>query len=260
LSGAKLTQCRLAAVGSVTQCFSQRGVNTEPGQKVGVENPIFNVRFDMYQAGMKSRKTDPDYPAAANVIKGIVPKGGSSCIGNSSNPSTDTVGLPRDDCFASGTCPQTRFGDGNWSAGRTNYWKTNYGGTTDPFPAATTRYEYYLAEIAASGGGASSTPILTGRDETGRPHCSPNQTPDPGRRILIAAGIDCAANPINGRTDGVPVKEFVKLFLTEPVGDDPGAPSTIEIWAEIAGSAQAGGAGANGPAGATFHDVVQLYR
>ena len=102
---------------------------------------------------MNGKKNDPDYAPAPNVIKGIVPKGGGSCIGSSEEESSDTVGLPRDDCFETGTC--SRFGDGVWTNGRANYVATNYAGT-DPSldaAAATTRYEYYLAEIAAAGGG-----------------------------------------------------------------------------------------------------------
>ncbi len=261
LSGAQLDACLLGAEGSITQCFSQRGVDIEPGQKVGIRDAIFNVRFDIYKAIMNGKRNDSDYPPAPNVIKGIVPssggkgKGGGSCIGNNEDPSPDTVGLPRDGCFASGGC--TRFGDGNWSAGRTAYVSTNYGGV-DPHPGATTRYEYYLEEIDAAGGPGGTGSILSGLAETGRPVCSPNQSSNPQRRVVIAAGIDCSANPINGATSDVPVQEFVKIFLTEPVGDDGASPPTLDIWGEVVGSA-GGGAGGTGDAG-IFRDVVQLYR
>lgn len=254
LSGAKLDQCRLGAVGNLTQCFSQRGVDTEPGQKVGIENPIFNVRFDIYQSSMSGKKSDANYPPAPNVIKGVVPKGGQSCIGNNPTVSPNTVALPRDTCFGNGSC--SRFGDGNWSTGRANYVAKNYG-TADPHASAATRYQYYLAEIASAGGGGSKTSILTGRAETGRPQCSPNQSPDPDRRIVIAAGIDCGANPIKGSANDVPVAEFFRLFLTEPVGTDPVSPSILNLWVEVEGSAET--TGASNTAG-LFHDVVQLYR
>lgn len=255
LTGVRLDACLIGAEGSITQCFAQRGVDTEPGQKNGIETSIFNVRFDIYRTIMQSQRTDADYAPAPNVIKGIVRRGGggNTCIGQNANASPNSVGLPRDACFGNGSC--TRFGDGNWAAGRATYVSTNYG-AVDPHPAATTRYAYYKAEIAAHGGGGSTSAILTGRAETGRPSCSPNQSSDPDRRVVIAAAIDCTTNVFSGRATGVPVHEFVKLFLTEPVGADPASPSLIDLWVEVVGSAESNGGGTGG----IFHDVVQLYR
>lgn len=260
LTGVRQDACLIGAVGSITQCFPlTNGVDTQPGQRVGIEDAIFNVRFDMYSSIMNGEKNNPIYPPAPNVIKGLVPNGGGSCVRNNPSVSPNSVGLPRDDCFGSATCGGSgRFGTGTWTAGRTNYVNVNYGGV-DPHPAATTRYAYYLAEIAAAGGAASRTAILTGRAETGRPQCSNRQSPDPERRVVIAAGVDCAATPIAGRTTGVPVEEFFRLFLTEPVSNDGGSPSSVEIHAEVIGSAGGGGAGSGGVDG-IFRDVVQLYR
>lgn len=255
LNGVKLDACLLGAEGAITQCFSQRGVDIEPGQKVGIEDAIFNTRFDIYKSIMNQRKNDADYPPAPNVIKGIVPKGGK-CIGQNEEISPDTLALPRDDCFGSGIC--NRFGDGVWTAGRVQYVYTNYGGV-DPHPGATTRYEYYLAEIAAAGGAGSSTDILSGLSESGRPECSNNQSSDPGRRVVIAAGIDCAAYGINGAASNIPVEEFFEIFLTEPVGDDGTSPPRVDIWGEVVGSAGGDGSG-TGATGGIFRDVVQLYR
>ena len=256
LNGGPLDACLMAAIGSITQCYAQRGVDTEPGQRVGISNAVFNVRFDIYRSVMNGRRNNPAYAPAPNVIKGILPNGGGSCIGGSVRVSPNTVGLPRDACLVAGTCG--RVGDGNWTAGRVNYVLRNYGGI-DPHPTATTRYQYYLAEIARAGGAASRTAILTGRAETGRPICSNNQSNDPERRVVIAAGIDCTANPINGRETGVPVEEFFRLFLTEPVGDDGTTPPRVDIWAEVVGSAGGAGSGAATENG-IFRDVVQLYR
>lgn len=255
LTGVKLDACLIGAEGSITQCFSQRGVDIEPGQKVGIENAVFNIRFDMYGGIMNGKKNDPAYAPAPNVVKGIKDKNGKACIQN--DEVANTAALPRDDCFASGNCG--RIGDGTWSAGRTAYVSANYGGT-DPHPQARTRYAYYLAELAAAGGAASTNPILTGAglDETGRPQCSANKSNDPERRTVVAAGIDCTANPINGAATDVPVEEFFRLFLTEPVGSDGASPPTLNLYAEIVGTAEATGNG-SGSSG-LFHDVVQLYR
>ena len=256
LNGAQLTACLIGGTGALTQCFSQRGVNTEPGQKVGLENSAYNVRFDMYGTLMNSKKNNPIFAPAPNVIKGIVPKGnGSSCVANNPQTSPNTVALPRDTCFGTGTCANgNRFGDGNWTTGRTNYVTKNYG-VADPHASATTRYAYYKAEIISAGGGASTTRILpASRAESGRPICSNQQSSDPDRRVVIAAGIDCAANPIRGNTTGIPVNEFVRLFLTEPVGST----TTFDMYGEVVGSAESSGGGSG--AGGIFHDVVQLYR
>ena len=252
LNGATMTRCLIGATGALTQCFSQRGVNTEPGQKVGIENSGYNVRFDIYSGAMSSKDKDPIYAPAPNVIKGQVPKGGKACT---QQVSLDTVALPHDTCFAAGTCANgNRFGDGNWTTGRANYVTKNYG-VADPHASATTRYAYYLAEIASAGGGASKTRILpVGRSESGRPQCSTQQSPDPDRRVVVAAAIDCTANPINGNATGIPVNEFVKLFLTEPVGST----NTFDMYVEVVGSAQSGSGGSG--QGGIFHDVVQLYR
>jgi hypothetical protein len=75
----------------------------------------------------------------------------------------------------------------------------------------------------------------------------------------VAAAIDCNAYPLGGAAEDVPVEEFVKLFLTEPVGDDGLSPPTLDIWAEVIGSAGGDGSG-NGDDGGIFRDVVQLYR
>lgn len=249
-----MLRCVLGAAGSITQCFAQRGVDTEPGQKVGITNDAINTRFDMWSGAMKSEMNNPAYAPAANVIKGVKPKSGNSCNWNNVVATTDTMAIPRDDCFP-GCAP---YGDGNWSAGRAAYVAKNYGGT-DPHPGAQTRYQYYLAEIAAAGGTGSTSRILPpGRSESGRPMCSSNQDPDPERRVIIAAGVDCATNPISGRTTGVPVHQFVKMFLTEPVVDNGGGSSALDIYAEIIGSASGNG-GSGGSAG-VIHDVVQLYR
>lgn len=257
LSGVKLDACLIGAEGSITQCFIQRGVDTEPGQKVGIEDAIFNVRFDIFRSTMSGKKNDPNYPAAPNVIKGIVPNSvGSQCIGGNEQPSPNTVALPRDTCFTNGTC--ARYGDGNWLAGRGNYTTVNYGGP-DPHPGATTRYEYYKAEINAAGGGGSSQSILSGLAETGRAQCSSYQSSDPERRVLIVAAVDCLANPVQGQTNNVPVEEFFRVFLTEPVGKDGATPPNLDLWVEVVGSAGGAGAGTGGTGG-IFHDVVQLYR
>lgn len=259
LSGPQKLKCVFAAEGSVTQCFAQRGVDLEPGQKIGLTNVGYNVRFDWYAGSMKNDKNKAGFAPAPNVIKGIIKGGGggNACINNNTQASPDTVGLPPDDCFPG--CG--RYGDGVWSSGRANYETVNYAGSPPVGTGtATTRYQYYLAEIAAAGGATSTTSILpSGLSETGRPQCSSNQSSNVDRRTFVAAGIDCAANNIQGAATNIPVVEFFRMFMISPSTQSTSSPPSVDIYAEIIGSANSGGGGAGVPAG-VFHDLVQLYR
>ncbi|MDP3647824.1 MAG: pilus assembly protein TadG-related protein [Tabrizicola sp.] len=250
-SGANLLQCLLGAVDNITQCFDQRGVLTDPGQSNGLMNTVFNIRFDIYTGNMRNARSDPNYAPAPNVIKGRAAASGGNGNGgggnsNACNPPTVTTSaaLPRDTVLIND--PTRRFGDGVWS--RTNYVNLNYGGT-DPHPGATTRYRYYLDELARAGTGRI---LAAPRLETGRPSCSTVPPAGPDRRIITVAGIDCSANGFNGRAT-VPVREFFKIFLTEPITEDDA------IYGEIIGSASEAGTGAVGTGG-IVRDVVQLYR
>ena len=273
LSGAQLMICLLGAVQNITKCFNQRGVDTEPGQMVGIEDAVFNIRFDIYKSTLNGKKNNPLYAPAPNVISGLVPSGGGSCIGQNEVASPgptglpQTIGLPRDTCFYSSTCasPTSRFGDGVWDYA--GYIAMNHGGVDGhltsqvvPTQYPGTRYETYLREIAyGDSNSGNNFNILNGMAETGRPSCSSNMSPDPKRRVVIAAGVDCIANPIAGQTNDVQVEEFFELFMTEPVGDDGLSPPTVDFWLEIIGSAGGDGYSAAG-AGGLFRDIVQLYR
>lgn len=257
LSGPQALSCALGAAGSITQCFRQRGVDTEPGQKNGLTNSL-NTRFDMWPGNLKPGTDGVKYAPAPGVTKGLVPNGaGSSCINNNADPSPDTVALPPDDCFPG--CG--RYGDGDWSVGRANYVTMNYGTTANPAPAdphasATTRYDYYLSEL--NGNYSATTPAIfpAGKSETGRPMCGALPYPDPARRELIMAAVDCSqgtvAEALRGSATNIPVKEYVRVFLLQPVGAAP----ELSIYGEVIGSA-----GGNGNAGSgVFHEIVQLYR
>ena len=275
LNGANLIGCLVGAELNVTQCFTQRGVDTEPGQKVGIEDAVFNVRFDIYKSTMNGEKNDPAYPPAPNVLSGLVPKGGGSCIGANEEVSLDTKPLPRDNCFYSAGGCTNRVGDGDWDGTRLeeymawnhdmtgissrstlqSNWSMHY--SSVPTEYHNTRYGLYLAELARAGSNNITAP---GRSESGLPQCNTNPAKTGARRrVVIAAGIDCDANPINGAEVGVPVAEFFEVFLTEPVGDDGASPPTLDLWVEVIGSAGGNGYGAAGTGG-IFRDVVQLYR
>lgn len=251
LTGINITQCLLGARGSLVSCTPMDGVHSKPGQHVGSYDGIINMRFDIYTASFTSNKNSVAYAPAPNVIKGIVPSTGGQCIGNNASPSPNTVALPRDACIISGACG--RFGDGVWD--RAGYVAANHGGI---YPAGTsttsTRHEMYLAEIANP---ATATRLLqSGKAESGRPSCSSHVDPNPDRRVIIAAGVDCSTYQIQGSAEDVPVTEYFKIFLTEPTSYD--AASNFTVYGEIIGSA--GGAGAGNLADGIVREVVQLYR
>jgi hypothetical protein len=258
LNGANLYRCLVAAEGPITQCYSLRGVDLEPGQRIGLADAAYNTKFDIFRASMNGARNDPLYPPAPNTISGVG-RNGAGCVAGSTTPTTSKE-VPPDDCFASGTCSgNNRFGDGDWSTGRADYVAANYGGT-DPHPGAATRWEYYQAEIAAAGGASSTTPILDQTayptiTERGRPQCSPHQSDDIYRRTFVTAGVDCTANTVRGSERNVPVLEFFELFMLSPARTNGASPPSVDIYAEIIGSASTG-AGTDG----LFHDFVQLYR
>lgn len=270
-TGNELWQCLIGAAGPLVQCYAMTGVNTEPGQRVGLAE-AFNARFDLYESTMSKETDNPAYAPAPNVVQGgaNIRKGGN-CTYTDARPTASkplpaeqqSLGLPRDDCMKTGsTCPSgsNRIGDGNWTEGRREYMEWNYGDRNlatvepDPFPTAVTRYQVYLAEIARAGTGRI---LASPRLETGRAQCHATPSPDSSRRVLIAAGIDCTANLFTGRGTNIPVTEFFRLFVTEPAAKvDSEAPPNIDIVAEVVGSAGGAGSTAEG----VFRDVVQLYR
>ncbi|WP_170421754.1 pilus assembly protein TadG-related protein [Ruegeria arenilitoris] len=259
-TGSKLYICLVAAHGNLTQCVSQRGVDTEPGQRNGIGSAIYNSRFDLFQATMSNLKNDPAYSPGPQVIAGWENTGGA-CLKNNPIISSDSMPFPPDDCFATGSCAHgNRFGNGDWSTGRTAYLDMNYGDgpannlTPHPLgnPSGTTRYKMYLNEIARAAGGD----VLAGRSETGRPQCAKETLDDPDRRTFVAAAIDCNANPVSGRATDIPVKEFVKVFLIQPLEQTSG--TDFDIYVEVVEQV-GGGVGSSSDDG-IFRDVVRLYR
>ena len=261
LGTAQLYRCLVGAERAVTACIrTDQGVNTLTGQRVGLAE-AFNTRFDHFSGSMQGLRNNPAYRPAPNTVQGTLPRrqgGGNSprpaCRGNNVDVS-DAMPLPRDGCITAGTCG--RFGDGNWN--RAGYVAMNHNGV---YPAGTsarsTRYEMYLAEIAAARSRAAPNNVpLPGKQETGAPQChASGPSDDPARRTVVAAAVDCAANDIRGNTSGVVPLEYVQLFMTEPVAA-PGGNDDAEIMVEVVRSA--GGLGSGATVG-IYREVVQLYR
>ena len=245
-TGSKLDMCLISAVGNRTSCFATSGVDIATGQRVGNYEAALNVRFDIYNSASNSLRNNSLYPPAPNVLSGYGPESGQ-CIGQNPIPLPTVTGLPPDDCQTLGTCGY--WGDADWSVGRASYVTTNYGGV-DPHPGATTRYDYYLAEIDRWNSATGN--LKRDLTEMMRPQCSSRPAGDPDRRVFVAAAIDCVGNPVGGGERNVPVLEFVEVFMLAPVGVD----GTRDVWVEVIGGL--GGVGGNQTDG-IVRDVVQLY-
>lgn len=266
LSGGSLERCQMAAEITISQCFSQRGVDLEPGQRNGLRDHI-NVRFDRYRSPLSN--TDATFPAAPNVVTGDPRSNPEQCSANPNPPpGTRPESLPRDGCFATGTCSPARIGNGVFDM--TTYMAVNHGNGTHlnaydsvvPPGLSNTRYATYLREIAYSRDAAANpsgrmlNPAAT-LSEYGRPRCTPNVSSNPERRVFTVAGIDCAANGIRGRAKGVPVERYFRVFMTEPALGAGG--NDVDIWVEVIGVEALDGYTSAGTGG-IFRDVIQLYR
>lgn len=241
------------AVDTPSICMSKSaGVHLRPGNISSMRHG-FNTRFDIYQGSMKSKKSDPAYAPAANVVKGYTPKKNDVC---NIKLNDDAFGLPRDDCFERGDCTDSggRMGNGNWDFVeymRVNHnympvitiedvtYSLNYYNKTSSPSRPPSRYALYRWEIdnfcipgSLTYGSQSSTP------EEGQPQChayGPSQS-GVDRRIIHAAVLNCGAiedagEVMNGRTDALPVETFVKVFMTEPMGKG----QDNILWGEIVG-------------------------
>ena len=233
-------------------CFVQNGVELKTGFIASVQQAL-NVRFDMYEGSMNSERSDPEFRPARNVRKGYS-TGGNPCNASPDGP-PNYMGLPRDSCFASGTCPYMsgRMGDGNWDC--PGYWAINFGASLVPPPASCTagtasRYDIYRYEID-NNLVATSSP----GGETGQPACysggAGTLSDNPDRRLLFGAVLDCTDLPSGASGDPVPVVAFAKFFLTEPI---PGSGDN-SIFVELVGVVEPGSV-----SNEVARDLVQLYR
>lgn len=237
-------------------CLNQNSVNTQPGS-INAAREGFNVRFDIYNGSMNSKKGLSDYRPAQNVRKGYV--GANACnaspYDSSTWPGPPNGALPRDGCFATNTCPYMggRMGDGSWDCA--TYWVANHTATAAPAGCTSTatvsRYQVYRYEI--ENGLTGDANLLTG--ETGNPGCytggSGTLSDDPDRRLLHVAIVNCGALNLNGNQPDVPVAAFGKFFITNPVQ----AGGDQEVDAELVELAVPGPS-----SGGVIYDQVQLYR
>jgi Putative Flp pilus-assembly TadE/G-like len=248
-------------------CFSKRGVTTQTGFGAQGVAHGYNVRFDMYDGSMNSKKTDRNYSPALNVRKGYTYSGNAcnadpdstadACLASMSNSSTSlacsstkAVPLPPDTGFSPGS---TTIGNGTWNFQA--YWDIAHP-TRTPAPNGwsnanlPSRYHVYQYETDPANGmlndqsrGATPYPPGTGPKEVGGPHCNTNACPVSAgdRRILFNAIINCQALTASGvlgggRNSNIPVAAFGKFFLIHAI--DKGPATDAHIDAEFVGVVQ----------------------
>lgn len=275
LSGSARYQCLIASSGNRTRCFAQRGVDMNTGQAVGIENAVFNTRFDIYQSTMSQNKGSKIFAPSMHRVTGYKAKNGNGqCLPNNVEESENSMAFPPAACHGSGC---GAFAGPGWAL--STYIETNYGEgvtlqslrETNEFfaelPENPTRFDVYLAEHetavavyeedGTTGNGLPSGDLngdyTSGTCSTVTPSTNPN------RRVFIAAGIDCDLHNINGAKKGVPVESFYEVFLMRPVGLESGGPGNFDLHVEMIGPAGGDGAG-DADDGGIFRDVVELYR
>lgn len=145
------------------------------------------------------------------------------------------MGYPRDMCHAvsvTGSCSSGRIGDGSWD--RTAYFGTNTANYSSvPTSSemismfgtdAPTRYQVYQYEATnASTRLQSQQHTYSGVTMTAYGQPAPNTSAgipvggiSPDRRVLSVAVINCTAEGVGGRTEGVDVVRWIDVFLVEP--------------------------------------------
>ncbi|GJL94636.1 MAG: hypothetical protein DHS20C05_10410 [Hyphococcus sp.] len=273
-NGASDWRNAMARVNPNTSCVSAR-FEAKGGSNTGPVKQGMNVRFDIYDGPMD--KDDPELVPAPNVTKGlaVATNGQNAGCTNGNNPTLtgDTIPFPRDNCFTNSVgagctdSPQPgdshRFGDGNWD--RAGYWAANHAdGAPQPTGYATmSRYEVYRHEIETEPGVPG---LVDEASESGSPTCSgaiPNIDPRADRRVLVVAVANCVENAGElGNNRPIPVEEFAKVFMTEPIGIDDydalypnGEPSdNKDIYYELIGVIEPG------DDDGILHEFPVLYR
>jgi hypothetical protein len=247
----------MLAVTNPRACYADDGINTKPGNMPPL-NDAMNVRFDMFGNGNVSGYTlNPAInPPAPNVRKGMVMNVQGNNCGYQAPPTAQAsqyMGLPRDGCFAGGTCASlnnqtNRLGDGTWNFA--DYWLVNHPASPsqpvlDLCGASPSRFCVYKYEI-------DNQNTLSSGPEPTAPGCN-TTTQDYSRRLLHVAVVDCIANPVSGGGGSYPVQVFASMFLTEPAGGAPDA----DIYAEFV---DISGSYGQGTLEEFQRDEAQLYR
>ncbi|MFC3321152.1 TadE/TadG family type IV pilus assembly protein [Mesorhizobium cantuariense] len=218
------------AMGTSGTCYNRDALTTKTGVTLGQVNAGLNTRFDLYSGSLNKENKNWAYRPASNVRKGQ--KNGCTKY----DPVADGTALPLPpgdnyDVGHPGMSDKITDATSFW----TPYWNANHGGAYPPIPSLTnpvsntapaSRYDVYKYEIA---NGLVGDKSLAPTRETGTPSCfkGANPTPDPDRRLLNLAIVNCKANEdkINGHTKLKP-DGYASVFVNTPVSkqnkdDDP---------------------------------------
>ncbi len=121
-----------------------------------------------------------------------------------------------------------------------------------------TTWDDYWPDTPSPGPLNPIIPDAHGRLENGLPQCNLNlaSPPDPDRRVLFAAGIDCPSRGgvrVVGNDDDVEIVDFYRLFQLAPTENSTGLPPRFDLNVEVVERIDI----QDIPGGRT---VVQLYR
>ncbi|QUJ76707.1 hypothetical protein KDD17_01165 [Sulfitobacter albidus] len=257
LLGDQLTACLIAAREPETACSGRGGLEISLGVNGNELMESINTRFGE-TLGVASTLIGDDFAGAPNILQGVM--SGNIC---EALPGGDDAAFPGDDCLRFGSCDTV--GNGSWQVGRDIYVDTYYDGE-DPFPEAGTRFEFYQAEIAASGqlggvpeetgGGGLLGGLLGGVGDivgglTGQ-MCAPQEIIDPTRRLMVVAGIDCLNVDVQAGVSA-PVVQYFEAFALGPARDGT---LNVEITACLGNNCTSGDG--RGNLDTEIRDIVRL--
>jgi hypothetical protein len=262
---------------NIPACFSAT-VDIAPGHGTGPTMQGLNCRFDDYRANLNSMqyRGNPNFAPAKNVVKEVELEadGCSECKDDLLCPGfpNPVKKLPRDKTFGT-----NRFGDGDWHdefcCDPDDYWPVNHPDNPVPPPelgATPTRWQVYRWEVENNlipkppttnnfedGNASDGTSCYAGPATCQDPFDCPD---DPNlildRRELVVAVINCDALGLTGNEDDVPVIEWLRVFMTEPVpfAKDETEPDDKKlVMIEVIGALEPG-------VDEIFHDEIVLYR
>ncbi len=246
LLGDALNACLIAAREPETACTGQGGLELSVSANGDGLMDALNTRLGIFEGLFAGSANDQNFSPAPNVLTGLTNLLGL-CLPSILPTPNSNIGLPLDDNQSGGSL--SVVGSGSWGAGRTAYINAHYNGK-DPFPQAQTRFEFYQAEIAASGtikSGGLVGNILTGLFQPKM--CSPVTNTDPKRRLMVFAGIDCNSVSVDAAVSVPPVQQFFEGFVLNPITDGKLA---VEITACL------GGGCGKGNLDTDVRDIVRL--
>ncbi|UWR25884.1 pilus assembly protein TadG-related protein [Sulfitobacter sp. S223] len=270
LLGDELTACLIASREPETACAGSGGglVLSTSVDGDDLMNSI-NTRFGRAE-GIATGLIGDAFAAAPTLFNGrFNPLG--ICV---PDPLTTGTTLPADDCFLIGNCSVR--GNGNWTVGRAEYVDTYFGGV-DPFPEAQTRYEFYLAELEATGEISSSNGGGTGTADTSSGGllggviggvvdtvndlvgqvCAPQDAPTPDleldtkRRLMVIAAVDCLNVDVQAGVRA-PVVQYFEAFA---LGSAENGVLDVEVTACLGSNCKGDG---RGNLDVDVRDVVRL--